>query len=88
MGMAHVKPNPRLRDARLSACPHCGNTTHLEVEFHPEETFIVKGKGETRTIEAHWKAYCCADLGWGCGASSGSALTEQDAIDAWNRRKA
>jgi hypothetical protein len=86
MGFSYVAPDPALRDIRLEACLFCGNKTHLQVTHNPEEAGRVVGTGRTFITAPSYQAHCCAQFGWGCGASSGHRETEAEAIEAWNRR--
>ena len=61
----------------LTPCPFCGN----------EKLFILDegyNSGAYENIPNY--AVCCDFYRGGCGATSGYRRTEEEAIEAWNRR--
>lgn len=62
---------------KLTPCPFCGN----------EKLFILDegdNSGAYENIPNY--AVCCDFYRGGCGATSGYRRTEEEAIEAWNRR--
>lgn len=84
----------RMRDSgvTLSPCPFCGksvakvtNAAELEECTHFEDEKICP-LYETWE-ECKMKAVICGVSGGGCGAMTGYFTTEEEAVEAWNRRE-
>lgn len=73
--------------SKFKHCPFCGMTSTLKV-YAASELWDYDNNGDFPHGESY-AVFCDASdeaRNLGCGASSGHELTEEKAIEAWNRR--
>ena len=63
--------------AELKKCPFCGTTKQEEVF----ESLEIQAYDNDDGSETYWYVFCN-----GCGANGAVRKSEQEAIDAWNKR--
>ena len=61
----------------LKICPFCGN----------EKVIVLEESGNSEIFENIRNYVICCDFNnGGCGATSGYRISEEEAIEAWNKR--
>ena len=73
--------------SELLPCPFCGKDVAVIMDDYSECLELWGDEFDESGLEAtDCKAVVCSFLDGGCGASGGWRKTEEEAVEAWNRR--
>lgn len=79
-------------DLKLSPCPFCGKEAPIVALVPYNKVHHADDCDCYNDADCHWVVNCDASgtssegYKGGCGATAGSGLTKQEAVEIWNRR--